>query len=80
MCKLQPIIYMHKVTRLLLSSNLSHCCMHPMSLLKIKLITVIVSSDIFNLAIPGVSAAVQSVQSAAEQGLSAAMMKMQVCV
>lgn len=30
--------------------------------------------------VPGVGAAVQSVQSAAEQGLSVAMMKMQVCV
>lgn len=35
---------------------------------------------ICNLGVPGVAAAVQSVQSAAEQGLSAAMMTMQVCV
>lgn len=35
---------------------------------------------VFNPGVPGVGAAVQSVQSAAEQGLSAAMMKMQVCV
>lgn len=35
---------------------------------------------ICNPGLPGVGAAVQSVQSAAEQGLSAAMMKMQVCV
>lgn len=36
--------------------------------------------NIPNAGIPGVGAAVQGVQSAAEQGLSAAMMKMQVCI
>lgn len=48
------------------------------TLIKIKLIAVCVVNC--NPGVPGVGAAVQSVQSAAEQGLSAAMMKMQVCV